>query len=164
MNDKDKEAFNKYICTHDQGILQHSDDTDIDVAERAWQAVCEYKQKEIDELKAENTELVMKLQSRIESLIAENDNLFEEAKRELVCKDKKIAYLEAECERVYHPIREFWNQERDEERKKLLAENTKLMECVVLAANACCYTEYEEACSFAKKVLREIKNLLSKGA
>ena len=51
MNDKDKEAFNKYICTHDQGILQHSDDTDIDVAERAWQAACEYKQKEIDELR-----------------------------------------------------------------------------------------------------------------
>lgn len=50
MNDKDKEAFNKYICSHDQGILQHSDDTGIDVAERAWQAACEYKQKEVDEL------------------------------------------------------------------------------------------------------------------
>jgi hypothetical protein len=51
MNKQDKEAFNKYICSHDQGILQHSDDTEIDVAERAWQAACEYKQKEIDELK-----------------------------------------------------------------------------------------------------------------
>ncbi len=50
MNDKDKEAFNKYICSHDQGILQHSDDTDIDVAERAWQAACEYKQKEINDI------------------------------------------------------------------------------------------------------------------
>lgn len=68
--------------------------------------------------KKENSELVMKLQTRIESLVAENAKLFEEAKRELAYKDKKIAYLEAECERVYHPIREFWNQEKDEEMKR----------------------------------------------
>jgi hypothetical protein len=30
--------FTEYICQHDQGILQRGDDTDIDVAERAFQA------------------------------------------------------------------------------------------------------------------------------
>ena len=86
----------------------------------AEERIIELEAKRIDsesELK-KGSKLVMTLQSRVESLIAENAKLFEEAKRELAYKDKKIAYLEAECERVYHPIREFWNQEKDEEHKK----------------------------------------------
>lgn len=78
MNDNDKEAFNKYICSHDQGILQHSDDTDIDVAERAWQAACEYKQKEINEIElreAKTNRGFVELASKFCSLRSENEKL-----------------------------------------------------------------------------------------
>lgn len=44
-------TFAEYICQHDQGILQRGDDTDIDVAERAWAAAVESKAHEIAELK-----------------------------------------------------------------------------------------------------------------
>lgn len=33
-----KEGFNQYICQHDQARLQRGDDTDIEVAERAFEA------------------------------------------------------------------------------------------------------------------------------
>jgi FtsZ-binding cell division protein ZapB len=112
MNDKDKEAFERFVNDDDLSQMEiklfrvmSEEQKIMFCSERTWQAACEYKEKQ-------NTDLIMKLQMRIESLIAENAKLFEEAKRELAYKDKKIAYLEAECEMVYHPIREFWNQER----------------------------------------------------
>jgi len=44
MNDKDKEAFEKWFAQNPVNKLE---------AEEAWQAACEYKQKEIDALKLE---------------------------------------------------------------------------------------------------------------
>ena len=82
------------------------DNNHANLRREAWQAACDYKQKE-------NTDLVIKLQTRIESLIAGNDKFVEEAKRELVYKDKKIAYLEAECERQQAANR-FANHPSDE--------------------------------------------------
>jgi multidrug resistance efflux pump len=32
------ENFGEYVYTHDQGIMERSDDSDLDIAERAWQA------------------------------------------------------------------------------------------------------------------------------
>lgn len=110
-----------------------------EIVEHTWLEACRYKEQELKDLigykeefekylKAYHVQIdtTMKLQTRIESLVAENAKLFEEAKRELAYKDKKIAYLEAECERVYHPIREFWNQEKDEEMKRLKEEIDRL--------------------------------------
>ena len=93
-------GFNEYEKT-----IQHHEGY-VYIAREAWQAACEYKQKEINAL-------VMKLQARIESLIAGNDKFVEEAKRELAYKDKKIAYLEAECERQLAANR-FANHPSDE--------------------------------------------------
>lgn len=39
---------------------------------------------------------------------------------------------------------------------KLQAENAKLKSIVMLAAEASCYTEYEDACGLAKQVLKEL--------
>jgi hypothetical protein len=47
MNDKDKEAFEKWF---DKVEIKWD-------LEEAWQAACEYKQKEIDKLQAENAKL-----------------------------------------------------------------------------------------------------------
>ena len=49
MNDKDKEAFGDFVCQHDQGIVQAGDESELDMAERVWQAACEYKDKELVE-------------------------------------------------------------------------------------------------------------------
>jgi hypothetical protein len=46
MNDKDKEEFADFVCKHDQGILQAGDESELDMAERVWQAACEYKDRE----------------------------------------------------------------------------------------------------------------------
>jgi len=80
MNDKDKEAFDKWI---DSDVLSH-DETNrfknmseqervVFVTERTWQAACEYKQKEIDEL---TSVLDFKKETTVE-LQAENKKLRE---------------------------------------------------------------------------------------
>lgn len=51
MNDKDKEAFDIFY-NKDFGFQNPRD-----AAIEAWQAACEYKQKEIDKLQAENEKL-----------------------------------------------------------------------------------------------------------
>lgn len=54
MNDKDKEAFEKWMESEDRhdGVFGNNNNFTRDewVADKAWQAACEYKQKEIDEL------------------------------------------------------------------------------------------------------------------
>jgi hypothetical protein len=116
---KDREAFEAFY-TEDKvrEVLWEGFNGD-EIAEKVWLVACEYKDRE-------HGAEIRKLYDRIESLVAENAKLFEDAKRELAYKDKKIAYLEAECERVYHPIREFWNQEKDEEMKRLKEEIDRL--------------------------------------
>ena len=58
MNDKDKEAFEKwrleYISTHTGYFKMIGTD---DLAQVAWQAACEYKQKEINELEGKICDL-----------------------------------------------------------------------------------------------------------
>ena len=39
---------------------------------------------------------------------------------------------------------------------KLKDDNTKLKAIVMLASEACCYTEYEDACSLARQTLKEL--------
>lgn len=77
MNDKDKEAFVDFICQHDQGILQAGDESELDMAERVWQAACEYKDKEIKFYKATCATLSL----RIDRLIENDDRLQAENKK-----------------------------------------------------------------------------------
>lgn len=61
MTDKDKEAFKKWMQYEDRhdGVFGNNNNFTRDewIADKAWQAACEYKQKEIDELQAENAKL-----------------------------------------------------------------------------------------------------------
>ena len=150
----DQEALKEWYSEDYAKIIWEEFNGD-QIVEHTWLEACRYKQKE-------NTDLVMKLQTRIESLVAENAKLFEEAKRELAYKDKKIAYLEAECERVYHPIREFWNQEKDEEMKKLREEVERFRQALydisqsTYEANPWTIVPSKEA-KMARKALEEIE-------
>jgi hypothetical protein len=49
-------------------------------------------------------------------------HLFREAKKELEIRDKRITELQAECTRLFEPVREFWNVERISEVEKLKEE------------------------------------------
>jgi hypothetical protein len=57
MKDELKESFAEYLCEHDQGILQRGDDTDIDVAERAFQRAWEIQQDKVESLKQLESDL-----------------------------------------------------------------------------------------------------------
>lgn len=107
MNDKDKEAFIKYICSHDQGILQHSDDTDIDVAERAWQAACEYMQEEysnIMEAMTRTSQYNSKLQAELleyKEAASSEAELVNELQAENTKLKQKISEIWKEAEKFY---------------------------------------------------------------
>ena len=51
MNDKDKEEFEKWFCDYRKGGSIH------DHMKVTWEAACEFKEKEIDELKLEYDKL-----------------------------------------------------------------------------------------------------------
>jgi hypothetical protein len=52
------------------------------------------------------------------------DKLFKDYKKDMAQKNKEIEFLKSECKRVYDPIREFWNLEKNEEMSKLLYANS----------------------------------------
>lgn len=52
MNDKDKEAFLKWYSKETASVLWEDFNGD-EIFVKAWQSACEFKQKEIDELKME---------------------------------------------------------------------------------------------------------------
>lgn len=84
MNDQDKEASERWFASLNNSHLSRVIKLNRGASQEAWQAACEYKQREIDELKG----------------------------------------------------------------------------IVMLAAEAGCYTEYEDACSFAKKTLKKLNEKL----
>jgi len=49
-------------------------------------------------------------------------------------------------------------KQMNEEIETLKAENIKLKPIVMLAAEASCYTEYEDACSAARRCLKELED------
>lgn len=49
MNDKDKEAFEKWYSKETSDVLWEDFNGD-EIVIKSWQSACEYKQKEIDEL------------------------------------------------------------------------------------------------------------------
>ena len=72
MNDKDKEAFDKWFCDYRKGGSIH------DHMKVSWQAACEYKQKEISGLEAEKQKLFIKLSKELEAEKNKSSKLKEE--------------------------------------------------------------------------------------
>lgn len=54
MSDKNKKAFEKWFLEYPSWIVTMSRQ---ESCSKAWKAACQYKQKEIDELQAENAKL-----------------------------------------------------------------------------------------------------------
>lgn len=79
MNDKDKEAFEKWIKTS-WAEIDPKDYPNL-LSRDAWQAACEYKQKEIDELQKElvliDSITVREVLNTNKNLRAENEKLRE---------------------------------------------------------------------------------------
>jgi len=65
---------------------------------------------------------VKKDNSRLDSLVK---RMKEDYIKDMAYKDKKIKFLEDECKRIYDPIREFWNIEKNEEMDFLIKELKK---------------------------------------
>lgn len=65
--------------------------------------------------------------NKIKSLEETIKGLFKSAKSELAIKDKRIAFLETECTRLYEPTRKFWN---DDLEKKLSEKEAALSEAI----------------------------------
>lgn len=55
MNDQDKEAFEKWFIDFWDNDFNHKGHHKLGF--EAWQATCDYKQREIDKLQAENSKL-----------------------------------------------------------------------------------------------------------
>jgi hypothetical protein len=75
MNDKDKEAFEKWWDEYPMGWKisgeLHKNTSD------SWQAACEYKQKEIDDLTGQLKSCIFVYEEKVNRLIAENKKLRE---------------------------------------------------------------------------------------
>ena len=61
MNDKDKEAFENWFTSLDESHLNRVIKLNRGASQEAWQAACEYKQKEIDFLKDRNETNISKV-------------------------------------------------------------------------------------------------------
>ena len=91
MNDQDKEAFEDYMEENKSiyfGMPEWEKDTDRTI----WQAACEYKQKEIDELIGQLKSCVFVYEEKLDRLIAENAKL--KQKLSTVWKEAEEFYLD----------------------------------------------------------------------
>lgn len=62
MNNVDEEAFEKYV-KENQSSYFGVPSWEVDTDRKIWQAACEYKQKEIDELESEKDYLCKKMEN-----------------------------------------------------------------------------------------------------
>jgi hypothetical protein len=85
--DKDKEAFNKYVEAN-KSIYFGLPDWEVDTDRTIWEAACNYKQKEIDELLGQLRSCIFVYEEKIDRLITENAKLNQEI-------EKFKGYLEA---------------------------------------------------------------------
>jgi len=146
VNDKDKEAFEQWFKSNANSsfaVFLRENYPDVGIkwdrepARSAWQAACEYKQKEVDFLKDRNETNI----SKVTCVNQVNDGLhilLKEAEAELF-EWKEAARSEAE------------------EANRLQAENKKLREALELIEMANCYTDYEDAVGIAREELKEVK-------
>lgn len=84
------------------------------------------------------------------------EHLIKRGKEELAAKDKRIAFLESECTRLFDPTRELWNQERQSE-----LQSTK--EALRIATEALQYIGSNLAMdmddAYARKALRKLQSM-----
>lgn len=72
-------------------------------------------------------------------------------------KDKKIKFLEDECKRIYDPIREFWNIEKNEELENLKKLVSSMKEALIDASEyARCDDVNGEAGTIAQDCLHKL--------
>ena len=144
MNDKDKEAFEKFMGENlPFSYYQYYSCPDID----AWQAVCEYKQKEIDELN-----------KTVEFFASENTHYFESLEK-LQAENAKlketISYLPKVATQPYE-------KEMAKEIQKLQAENLKLKYALLEISQETRFVEGVECSTngamIAAEVLKEVGN------
>ena len=94
MNDKDKEAFDKSRKKFHGNMSPMNDDYGNRDSgfKKGWQAACDYKQKEIDELIGQLKSCVFVYEEKLDRLIAENAKL--KQKLSTVWKEAEEFYLD----------------------------------------------------------------------
>ena len=135
MNDKDREALHTWIdndalSPDETALFKGMSDQErvIFAIERTWQAACEYKQKEIDDILGQLKSCIFVYEEKVNRLIAENEKLRDNI---LLLQEKTLVLGELE------------------------AENKKLREALSLVEMANCYTDYEDAVDIAREALKE---------
>jgi len=159
MNDKDE--FDKwFIQTYRYDYKDLVIPESVNPQKEAWQAACEYMR---DEFKFQTPPAVIAYQEMNEKLQAENAEL----KTQIYVKGSihKVGDMQREMtwkessdmmERIVESRTKRLEEARNEA-VKLHKENAKLLEVVKIVSKASCYTEYEDACSLARQVLKELE-------
>lgn len=94
MNDKDKEAFDKWYASQDKAGVFGNDDTSY--VDLAWLAACEYKQKEIHLIQIKLWQAIVARGYPIPGYIPEGDykcGLCESRAKEIYRKDAQYEAL-----------------------------------------------------------------------
>jgi hypothetical protein len=83
-------------------------------------------------------------------------HLFREAVKELELKDKRISHLESEVTRLFDPIRQYWNEETQQEIQKLKADREVLLKLSKLCLHVRSEEEAEMVEGAARQALKSI--------
>ena len=92
MNDKDKEAYEKYLIENNVNQRQIWNELSLD---EIWQAACDYKQKEIDELEKEKDYLCQKMEN-MRSIYKDSEKLQAENAKKFSAEEVLLAKLTIE--------------------------------------------------------------------
>lgn len=130
MNDKDREAFEKWMKNEDRhdGVFGNNNNFTRDewVADKAWQAACEYKQKEIqDIISFQNAEII-----ELNKKVSDQDD---EYIKDVNYLDAKIRKLQAENEELKKQIyvEGSIHKQGDIQREMTWKESSDMMERIV---------------------------------
>ena len=118
--------------------------------------------KEIEILKSQleySAKILNDVQQDKKRLTEEKENLFKEAKRELARKDREIAYLKSECERLYEPTKTFWNMENQSKIDLLSAQLDVALEALQRISEIGYYHDYGDHRAVATKALEQIRGI-----
>jgi hypothetical protein len=95
------------------------------------------------------------------------DRLHKDYAKDMSLKNKEIEFLKSECKRIYDPIREFWNSEKNEELLKLTKEletlklqNSIMREALIEASE---YSRCDDVNGQADEIAKECLDKLYEG-
>lgn len=128
MNDKDKEAFEKYLVENNVNQRQIWNELLLD---EVWHAACEYKQKEIDELKSFWKPIIEKFETKFPNVGNANTLALTSLTQafDIHCKNEKLQTENDELkDRLKHEVDAYKEAARTEAEfvNELQAENAKL--------------------------------------